>query len=246
MSTKRPRSVDDLYDEKSYGSFGSVEIATLETGREAVAALNKTIYRWFEIGEAIEIIRQKAERMNDRFAFKRIMSQQGFSMEPGENKVIDKAMVSKLKQVCDRKGEIIAWHETLTPKQKREWAAPNTVIQYFKTHDANGHLVNFNNRRIDEHGHLLDERGERIIKPMTPAQKDRQALAAAEEDNADLRKQLKGRQDGDTFDPKTTPAADMARAIFGQLEPYRGKFKAFVAECQKLIGEGPKKKSPKS
>jgi hypothetical protein len=44
-------------------------------------------------------------------------------------------------------------------------------------------------------------------------------------------------EDGDTFNPKTTPPHDMARAIFGQLQPYRGKFKAFVTECRKLLKE---------
>lgn|SRR5262249_32360363 len=215
MSTKRPRSVDDLYDE-SYGSFGSAEIATLETGREAVAALNKTIYRWFEIGEAIEVIRRKAERMNDRFAFKRIMRQQGFSMEH-DDKVIDPSMVSKLKQVCDRKTEVIAWHETLKPKQKREWAAPNTVKQYFWMVDANGHRINFEGQRIDEQGHRLDDEGKRIVKPPTPAQKDRQALAAAEEENNLLRTQLKQREGGSLFDLKNDSINDIVTAILGNV-----------------------------
>jgi len=215
MSTKRPRSVDDLYDE-SYGSFGSAELATLETGREAVAALNKTIYRWFEIGEAIEVIRQKAARMNDRFAFKRIMRQQGFSMEQ-DDKVIDKAIVSKLKQVCDRKTEVVAWHETLKPKQKREWAAPNTVLLHFRTRDARDHLVNFEGKRIDEQGRQLDDEGKRIVKPLTPAQKDRQALAAAEEENNQLRTQLKQKDDGSLFDLKNDSVNDIVTAIIGNV-----------------------------
>jgi hypothetical protein len=84
-----------MYDENNYGGFGALEMKTIETGREAINSFNKTLYRWFEIGEAIEVIRQKAARMNDRFAFKHIMQRQGFSMER-DDKVIDRGMVSKL------------------------------------------------------------------------------------------------------------------------------------------------------
>src|SRR5262249_4369878 len=181
MSTKRPDSLEDFQrkqaskraadDDLHYGSWGSAELATLETGRKAVSDFNKTIYRWFEIGEAIEIIRQKAERMNDRFAFKRIMRQQGFSMEK-EDKVIDKSMVTKLKQVCDRKTEVIAWHETLTSKQKREWAAPNTVMKQFWTRDAQDRRINWNGQRIDPKGNVLDDNGQVVEKSPTQAEVD--------------------------------------------------------------------------
>jgi len=191
MSTKRPDSLEDFQrkqaskraadDDLHYGSWGSAELATLETGRKAVSDFNKTIYRWFEIGEAIEIIRQKAERMNDRFAFKRIMRQQGFSMEK-EDKVIDKSMVTKLKQVCDRKTEVIAWHETLTSKQKREWAAPNTVMKQFWTRDAQDRRINWNGQRIDPKGNVLDDNGQVVEKSPTQAEVDRQALAQAIEE----------------------------------------------------------------
>jgi hypothetical protein len=175
MSTKQPDN--DLH----YGTWDSAELATLETGRQARDAFNKTIYRWFEIGEAIEIVRQKAERLNDRFAFKRIMRKEGFSMEK-EDKVIDKAMVTKLKQVCDRKTEVIAWHETLTPKQKREWAAPNTVIKHFFTRDAQDQRINWNGQRIDPKGNLLDDNGQVAEKPPTKAEEQAAAIVELEEE----------------------------------------------------------------
>jgi hypothetical protein len=38
--------------------------------------------------------------------------------------------------------------------------------------------------------------------------------------------------------PKTTPAHEMGRAIYGQLEPYRGKARKLWEELGALLGEG--------
>jgi hypothetical protein len=207
-----PQRQNDPYDQHNYGSFGSAEIATLETGRKAVAELNKNINRWFEIGEAIEVIRQKAERMNERKAFKRIMRMQGFSMDP-DSKVIDKSMVSKLKQVCDRKVEVIAWHETLTPKQKREWSAPNTVLL---------HCPIFAKADSDQ------------VKKPTPLALANQSIVNLEEQNLRLKRELDRRGDGDLWKPSDT-ANDIAKVMVTSLTA--SKAAAVAKRMLKLLAE---------
>lgn len=213
----RPRKldVDALYDQRYHNApenvLGSNELAIVEAGRVAMSSLQKTLMLWLTVGDAFKVLAEKAGRLNaGRKTFQRLMQQNGFPMD-GPEKVIDKAMVSKLLKVVEYKADVIKWHETLTPKQKREWAAPNTVMLhcpiFAKPEDPNKE------------------------KPMTKGEQDRMALAAALEEI----EQLKKHEDGDTFNPKTSSPKEIARALFDQLQPYAGKAEKVVKELQALI-----------
>ena len=194
MSPVRKLDVDALYDRRYHNQpenvLGSNELAIVEAGRVAMSSLQKTLMLWLTVGDAFKILADKADRLNaGRKTFQRLMHQNGFPMD-GPEKVIDKAMVSKLLKVVEHKADVIKWHEGLTPKQKREWAAPNTVMLHCPIFAK------------------TDDNGDEKEKPMTPAQKDRQALAAALEEI----EQLKKREDGDRFKP-TDSAEDIATVL---------------------------------
>jgi hypothetical protein len=102
----------------------------------------------------------------------------------------------------------------LTERQQIDWAAPTTILKKCPI---------FTSATPPDPNRL------------TPAERDRQQLAAALEENNQLKRQLSQRQDGDTYDPRTTPADEMARTIFGQLQPYRGKASRFGYAFMKLV-----------
>jgi hypothetical protein len=70
---------------------------------------------------------------------------------------------------------------------------------------------------------------------MTPAERDRQELARMVEENHELRRQLEVRDGGDTFNPRTSSPKEIALALFGQFQPYRGKAKKVAKELMALI-----------
>jgi hypothetical protein len=197
LATHRPSTVDDLYDQRFHnqpesGGLGMAEIAVIEAGRTAMQSLQKTLDLWLAVGAAIKVLRDKADRDGRKQVFKRLMRQNGFAMEKPD-KVIDKGLVSHLLDVLARKTEVVAWHETLSPKQRREWSAPNTIKK---------HCPIFAKPRPD---------GE---KKLTPAEKDRQALAAALEENERLKKQ----KADERFTPTDT-AENVAVTIVAMFSP---------------------------
>jgi hypothetical protein len=202
---------DRFHNQPETGSLSLAEHATVEAGRLAMSSLNKTLDLWIAIARAIKTLRDKANRLGGRWDFQRLMAQNGFRMDgtPHE-KILDKAIVSKLLTILDRLPEVIAWHEKLTPKQKREWAAPTTVLK---------HCPVFTKPKVE---------GER--KP-TKAEQTTQELAKAQQEIY----QLKQREDGDTFNAKTTPPEEIAAALFRQLAPYPGKAEKVANEFLELL-----------
>lgn len=207
MSTARRQDVDALYDRRYHNQpenvLGSNELAIVEAGRVAMSSLTKTLMLWLTVGDAFKVLEDKANRLNlGRKTFQRLMRQNGFSMD-GPEKVIDKSMVSKLLKVVEHKADVIKWHEGLTPKQKREWAAPNTVML---------HCPIFAKPKPEDE----DE------PKLTKAQQTEQELMKALERVDQLEKQLK-LMDGDTFNYKTSSPKEIAQAVVGNLQPYAGK-----------------------
>ncbi len=216
MTRPRPQSVDSLYDKRFHnapetGALGMDEIQTIEAGRLAMTSLQKTLDLWLTVGEAIKVLRHKADLDGRKPVFKRLMRQNGFAMDEPD-KVIDPGLVTHLLDVLKHKADVIKWHESLTPKQKREWAAPNTIKK---------HCPIF----------AKPDDGEPKEPKMTPGEKDRMALAAALEEI----EQLKKREDGDTFNPKTSSVKEIARALIDQLEPFNGKAERVAKEMLVLI-----------
>jgi hypothetical protein len=68
-------------------------------------------------------------------------------------------------------------------------------------------------------------------KPTSPFQKLRDANIQLQEENHRLRQ----REDGDTFNAKTWSPREIAAALFGQLQPYKGKARKVATELVALI-----------
>jgi hypothetical protein len=192
--TARKQIVDDLYDRRFHnqpetGALGSHELAIVEAGRTAMSSLQKTLTLWLAVGEAIKVLRDKADRVGGRQTFKRLMAQNGFSMN-GRDKVIDAGLVSHLLDVLARKADVIAWHEKLPPKQQREWSAPNTIKKHCPV----------------------------FATPQDPkAPRKPSAYAQMRATNIELQEQLNTalkREDGDRFRPRDT-AEDIATVLVG-------------------------------
>jgi hypothetical protein len=207
-----------FHNQPESGALSLAEHQTIEAGRLAMTSLSKTLDLWVTIARAIKTLRDKADRLGGRWDFQRLMAQNGFRMDgtPHE-KVLDKAIVSKLLAILGRLPDVMAWYEKLTPKQKREWAAPTTVLK---------HCPVFAKPKVE---------GER--KP-TKLERTEQELAA------DENYKLKQREDGDTFNAKTTPAKAIAEALFGQLAPYPGKAEKVAEAFLALLKERNKKSKP--
>jgi hypothetical protein len=182
-------------------------VQVFEDARQAVTRLRKTFDEWVKIGKAVVLAREIADRRGGGRTFMRIIEQQGLGS------VVPKQTATHLLRVMERINEVLVWHGTLTEKQQIDWASPKTVL-----------------RRCPTFRNPPPASGE--VRRMTPAERDRQALAAALERVADLERQLSQRQDGDTFDYRTTPAKQIAKTVIGNLQPYPGKGRDFLREAQ--------------
>jgi hypothetical protein len=166
------------------------DVTVFEAARSAIGLLKKTFETWVTIGRAVVRAREIADRRGGGKTFMRLIEQQ--SLAP----LVDKATASRLERIMKQLPAVIAWHETLTTKQKIEWAAPTTIMKRCPV---------FNKPKP-----ALDE-----PKPPTKGEQDRMALAAALEEI----EQLKKRADGDTFKP-SEPINDIARALYGTFEGF--------------------------
>jgi hypothetical protein len=104
------------------------EHAILGKGREALTALIKNFDLWIEIGHALKVLRDKANDIggNERVIskiFARLRDQNGFGG-------LIRQTVSKLIIIVEHEAEVREWHQKLTPKQQREWAAPTTIMKH--------------------------------------------------------------------------------------------------------------------
>jgi hypothetical protein len=198
MSTKRKPTVDDLYDQRQRGSNApESEAVTLddttifEAARQAVVLLKKTFETWVVIGKAVVRARDIADRRGGGKTFMRLVEQQGLS------RVVNKTTASTLLRIMERLPEVTKWHETLTDRQQIDWAAPTTVLKRCPV---------FAKPKPNE------------PKPLTKGEQDRQALAAALEENA----KLKRREDGDRFKP-TDSADDIATVLVGMFSASKAR-----------------------
>jgi hypothetical protein len=177
-----------------------------DNARSAIVSLKKTFESWMTIGKGVVRAREIADRRGGAKTFMRLIEQQGLAS------IVNKATASNLLRIMERYADVVRWHESLTDRQRIDWAAPTTIIKRCPIF-CNPSLADDGNR-------------------MTPAERDRQALAAALERIADLERELSQRQDGDTFDYRTTPAKQIAKTVIGNLQPYPGKGRDFLREAQ--------------
>jgi hypothetical protein len=110
--------------------------------------------------------------------------------------------VSRLLRIMPRIEEVNTWRATLTDRQKIDWASPTTILRRCPI---------FRNPTPPSDDNQ-----------MTPAERDRQALAAAVEENHRLQAELAHREDGDRFRPTDT-ADDIATVIVGMFSKTKAR-----------------------
>lgn len=135
MATKRPDSFEEFqrkqkakspppsHNAPESGSLSQDELASVEAGRTAMQSLRKTFDLWVTVGRAIQTLRARADRAGGRKTFQRLLDQQGFHD-------LDKATVTRLLHIMENLAAVVSWHETLTDKQKREWASPSAIYKH--------------------------------------------------------------------------------------------------------------------
>jgi hypothetical protein len=202
-------------------TFSSCEDKELEAARQAWFEQKRTYERWLVIGRGIRILRRRADRLGGRQTFARLMAEQGFRMDgPKPERQFSKSTVTRLLQVIEREPEVTAWHKGLTPDQQIAWASPDAII-----------------RHCNVFAKPKPPGGE--TKPSAYEQLKRANIELQEENN-----QLKQREDGDTWSVKDNDR-DIALAMIGQLEPYKGKAERVFREGSAILYERRRKSASK-
>jgi hypothetical protein len=186
-------------------ALSSQEVTTFENARQAAITLKKTFETWLVIGRSVVEARKIAERRGGRKTFMRIIEQQELG------RIVDKATASRLERIMrpENLPSVLAWHKTLTERQQIDWAGPTTILR---------HCPVFTKAKIGD-------------RPASPFQKLRDVNIQLAEENYRLRQ----REDGDTFNAKASSPREIAAALFGQLQPYRGKARKVASELMALI-----------
>jgi len=213
MTTKRPNSFEEFQRKQAVKrallpptSHNTPELPSLsfeentyvEAARGALLSLKKTFELWVAIARGLRALKDKAERIGGRFTFDRLREREGLG---GKNShggnILNKTRVSRLFAILDHLAEVESWRANLTPKQCFDWASPEAVCR---------HCPAF--ARPKPEG----------PKPMTRAEQDRQALAAALQENYEL----KQREDGDRF-KLTDTADDIANVLVDMVSPSKAE-----------------------
>jgi hypothetical protein len=174
------------------GALTLEEVTIFENARQAVVTLKKTFETWTVIGMAVDAARKRADRVGGRQTFMRLIEQQG--LRP----IVDKSTASRLLRIMDALPEVMAWRQTLTARQQVDWAAPTAVMK---------HCPLF--RPVIDNG--------KEKRPSAQAQM-KENIAALEDKNFRLERELKQRGDGDRWKPTDT-AKDIARVMVETLKP---------------------------
>jgi hypothetical protein len=232
--TKRPDSFEEFrrkraaqhpplppssHNEPDLPSLSHAEHTFVEGAREALATMKRTFEFWIVVARGLQVLKDKADRIGGRFTFDRLREREGLGGKRKDGSdILNKTRVSRLLAILDNEAEVVTWRAKLSPKQQFEWASPEAVYRhcpvFAKPTDAEP--------RLSEKEQLKQE------------------VMRLEEENHKLRRQR--RENGDTFNPKTTPAREIAVALIGQLRPYPGKAKKVVREMLAILEPQPAKK----
>ena len=167
-------------------------VQIFEDARLAVTRLKKSFDEWIKIGRAVVLAREIANRRGGSKTFMRIIEQQGLG------KIVPKQTATHLLRVMERIDEVLIWHGALTEKQQIDFASPKTILRRCPIFRA-------------------PPSGE-VEERMTPAERDRQQLAAAIEENHSLRAELARTGSGDSLSDRVTvedTAENIAVALAG-------------------------------
>jgi hypothetical protein len=100
-----------------------------ELVRQALSSLRKTFHDWMIIARFVARMRERADQIGGRRTFARLLDQEGFGDEQ-IREIGGNATISRLEKIGRHVVEVEAWHETLTSRQKFEWAAPTKVMKH--------------------------------------------------------------------------------------------------------------------
>jgi hypothetical protein len=227
MLTKRKPTVDDAYDMKQRSNAPESEAVTLddhaifEAARQAVTLLKKTFETWVVIGKAVVRARNIANQRGGAKTFMRVIQQQGLGP------IVNKSTASTLERIMEKLPEVTKWHEGLTSRQQIDWAAPTTILKRCP---------------VFAKAPTPDNNEEPKFKPVDLERAIDSVLHHLSEiDDADHKRTVveriagPSREDGDTFNPKTSSVKEIARALIDQLEPFNGKAERVAKEMLVLI-----------
>lgn len=136
------------------GAFSLAENIEIEAGRTAYSSIKKTFDLWIAIGRAVAVLRAKADRIGKKQAFKRLMEQQGLSMQA--------ATSTRLLQIMAKLPEVVAWHEGLSEQNKFNWCSPDAIHRNCPVFKKDEHPAD---------------------KPLSAMQQLKQTVVALEEEN---------------------------------------------------------------
>jgi hypothetical protein len=226
MTTRRPDSFEEFQRKQAakriepppashnypdLPSLSHEEITYVEAAREALVTIKRTFEFWMVIARGLRALKDKAERIGGRFTFDRLREREGLGGRNKQGKeVLNKTRVSRLLAILEHVAEVEDWRaKKLTDKQRFDWASPEAIWR---------HCPVFANPKPE---------GE--DKPSPYAQ-----LKAANVDLQERVHELEQREDGDTFNAKTSTPREIALALHGQLAPYRGKAEKVARELLAL------------
>lgn len=197
MSRKRKPTVDDAYDSQQRAATTLSQIAIVEAAQQAVITLVNVMEgafeNWITIGRAVVLAREIADREGGGKTFMKLL--EGWEL----THVVNKSTASTLERIMRQLPEVTAWRQTLTVRQRIDWAAPTTILK---------HCPVFNKP---------DPEAEKE-KPLSMAKQTEVALANALERVAEL----ENREEGDRFKPTDT-AQDIAVVLVGMFTPRKAK-----------------------
>jgi hypothetical protein len=179
-----------------------------------------TLESVFKLAKAIDILQKRFYGSGVQGAFADALVQYGFTARDEES-AIDKGIRSNLKEMLGNEQAIRDWWQSVPPKKKRDWISARAIFKHWKR-----------SQRTAAYPSAIEANAPVRLSPYEKLKAERDALV---KHNVDLKKQLEAREDGDTFNAKTTPPREIARALFGQLVPYKGKAKKVAAELMALI-----------
>jgi chromosome segregation ATPase len=106
------------------------EVRIFEAARLAGSSLTKTFDLWMALALGIKTARDRADRIQSRTAFQRIIEQQGLAGFLGNTWNSQKSTANKLLAILERKAEVEHWRAGLTSYQRTQWAAPTTIFKH--------------------------------------------------------------------------------------------------------------------
>jgi hypothetical protein len=192
METNAMKPIHDphTHNTPDLPSLSSEEYTSVDEARTALASIKRSFEFWMVIAHGLQTLKDKADRIGGRFTFDRLREREGLGGRRRDGTdILNKTRVCRLLAIRENEPDVIAWRHKLSQKQQFDWASPEAVFR---------HCPVFAKPRPDDPSE----------RPISKAEQDRQALAAALEENRRLKQ-----GDGSLFDIKRDTAATIVRVL---------------------------------